>query len=597
MKISAEKLSSFVGDVRPIWIEDGTDLKWNKRIAWKLSGDAVTMEKFGGYDHGCFYYGVLVTFVKEGAATVTATYEGVEYKCEITSRARRDFSGMENNFYKGDTHAHSQEEHDHDTVCFNRESSPAEYIEAIDKEALREFAPITDHASTIDDEFFFRGFMETERRMGKTYPIIFPGSESEIAYTEYDRYNNIHRLSGELVTLNAKRCCYSKTYEEFFYTMGENPYAIGVFAHPHVIGGSTRGVWNYRPRTNPYNDKLKKLIKYVEVLGAPSGRENTLHEYVYSEALDAGYRVSSTCGSDQHNNWDFNAYPGAVVIMAPEKSREAFLDALLNLRAYATESGNIKLRYFVNGKEAPCDLEEATKYHFEVKIDYFYEDKMTRPVRLEVISDGGKTIKTIENGNFENIEFDIESDTARWFYIRLVDSYTYRTFSVPVFTGREITPHIIDDLKPIDKSKFKITDEKGRDASVLINDDISTEWQADGTSATLTIDIGEEKTVRGLGNYSVGLLRPYSGDIRRLMAEQEAVFPVDYRIYSSLDGVNFDLWDEGVFRTFSGEEILKFEPRTTKFVKIELLSTTGTRLGRSPYNEIPMKISEFTLFE
>ena len=98
MKISAEKLSSFVGDVRPIWIEDGTDLKWNKRIAWNLSGDAVAMEKFGGYDHGCFYYGVLVTFVKEGSATITATYDGVEYKCEITSRARRDFSGMENNF-------------------------------------------------------------------------------------------------------------------------------------------------------------------------------------------------------------------------------------------------------------------------------------------------------------------------------------------------------------------------------------------------------------------------------------------------------------------------------------------------------------------
>ena len=81
------------------------------------------------------------------------------------------------------------------------------------------------------------------------------------------------------------------------------------------------------------------------------------------------------------------------------------------------------------------------------------------------------------------------------------------------------------------------------------------------------------------------------------MAKLEAIFPVAYRIHTGLDGVNYELCDEGVFRTFSGEEIVKFEPRVAKFVKIELLDTTGSRLGRAPYDKIPMKLAELTLFK
>ena len=81
------------------------------------------------------------------------------------------------------------------------------------------------------------------------------------------------------------------------------------------------------------------------------------------------------------------------------------------------------------------------------------------------------------------------------------------------------------------------------------------------------------------------------------MAKMEAAFPVDYRISTSTDGKNYTLADEGIFRTFSGEEIVKFEPRKARLVKLELLSTVGSRLGRAPYDKIPMKLAELTLFE
>ena len=596
IKISRTEIESFVGDVAPLWLVSEENLKF-ERIRWSSDGDAVKVKSFVGCYHGAFSYGVLITFMKPGEATVTATYNEEIYTCSVRSRARRDFSGEKMNFYKGDLHTHTSREHVHDKFIARTEALYPDYLDYIKKENLRDLAVITDHSETIDHENFFRGFTAYDEMREDMEPIVYPGCESEIQYVEPDRFGRLHRRSGELITLNANKFCQANTYEEFLAAYTDSPFAIGIFPHPHIQGVSTRGVWDYRPRLN--NSKaMRDLMKYVEVLGNPR-KENMLHEYVYSEALDAGYRVSTTCSSDFHSDWNFNAYPGATIIMAPEKTREAFTDSLLNLRAYACESGNIKLTYSVNGLTAPCDLPLADSYHFKVEIDYFEENKGTRPIRCDVISDGGVTVKSLKDVNFESFEFDVESSTARWFYLRFVDSNTKRTFSCPVFTGREVIPYEIDDLKPINNKNFKITDADGSDASALIDGDTLTEWQGVGTSCSLTLDVGCVRRVSALGNYAVALTpKPSTPEtVGRVHGENEAVFPADYVISASVDGVNFEKCAEGVFRTFAGEEIVRFEPREARYVRLDVLSTTGVRLGREAYVNIPVKIAEISLFE
>ena len=71
VKISAETLKSYVGDVRPIWLE-GEGINKKSPIKWRVEGNALKLKSFRGSDHGCFSYGVLVTFVTEGEATVVA---------------------------------------------------------------------------------------------------------------------------------------------------------------------------------------------------------------------------------------------------------------------------------------------------------------------------------------------------------------------------------------------------------------------------------------------------------------------------------------------------------------------------------------------
>ena len=596
IRISRTEIESFVGDVAPLWLVSEENLKF-ARIVWSSTGDAVKVKKFSGCYHGAFGYGVLLTFMEPGEAVVTATCRDETYTCLVRSKARRDYSGEKMNFYKGDLHSHTSKEHVHDKFIARTEALYPDYLEYIKKENLRDLAVITDHSETIDHENFFRGFTAYDEMREDMEPIVYPGCESEIQYVEPDRFGRLHRRSGELITLNANNFSQSNTYEEFLTAYTDSPFVIGIFPHPHIIGVSTKGVWDYRPRLN--NSKaMRDLIKYVEVLGNPR-KENMLHEYVYSEALDGGYRVSTTCSSDFHSAWDFNAYPGATVIMAPEKTREAFTDSLLNLRAYACESGNIKLTYSVNGLTAPCDLPLADKYHFKVEIDYFEENKSTRPVRCDVISDGGVTVKSFEDVNFESFEFDVESSTARWFYLRFVDSNTKRTFSCPVFTGREVIPYKIDDLVPIDYKTLKITDADGSDASALVDGDTLTVWRGTAPRCSLTIDMGCVRKVSALGNYGVSIVPPPSTPetVGRVQGELEAGFPTEYVISASVDGVNFEKCAEGVFRTFTGEEIVRFAPREARYVRLDVLSTTGSRLGREAYVNIPVNIAELSLFE
>lgn len=595
-KISHERIESFIGDVRPLWIESAKKFDRYK-IKWRCEGDAVILRRFSGSGHSTFDYGILITFVKEGKSRIIADCDGELLECLVTSRKRRDFASDSPNFYCGDFHSHTSGEHSHDLFMELGKSVITNYLNYIKDENLRDVAVISDHSDTTNLKMFFEGFKQYEQMKDEMGPLVYAGCENEIMYTEQDRYGREHRRSGELVTVNATSFCQANTYEEFLYAFKNSPYAIGIFAHPHIVGFSTAGVWDYRPRLN--NSKaLRDLIKYVEVLGNPN-KQNMIHEYVYSEALDAGYRVSPLCSSDKHHTWDFTSYPGSTFVMAPEKSREAITDALLNLRAYACESGNIKLTYKVNGLMAPADIPLTNKYHFEVNIDYFYDDPATHPIVCEVISNGGVAVKTIENESFEHFEFDIESDEARWFYLRFVDSNTRRTFSPPVFCGRKVIPYVIDDLKPIDKKLFKIEDVKfGTDASALIDDNTFSDWTSKDTTCELLIDMGEERSVSGLGNYSVSL-KAVAGmsNLGEVLANAEAIFPLDYVISTSLDGKSFEVAAEGIFRTFAGEEIVRFAKRNARYVKLSVFSTTGKRLGREPYDKNPLKIAELSLFE
>ena len=47
----------------------------------------------------------------------------------------------------------------------------------------------------------------------------------------------------------------------------------------------------------------------------------------------------------------------------------------------------------------------------------------------------------------------------------------------------------------------------------------------------------------------------------------------------------------------AGEEIVRFEPTDARFIRLKVLSTTGSHLGRGKLATLPARLSGITLFK
>lgn len=609
IKLDKEVIDSFVGNVVPLRLL-GVEKFGLDPIIWHLSGEGVKMRTFtpdtpstGWYgDVVPFTDGVLLTLCNPGKACVTAVFEGKEYTCQIRVRQMKKASSDDDmNFYVGDMHIHTS------NACskpngreffanHRQEGACSETLSMMHDEGRLDTTVVSDHACFVNRKEFFRGFLDAEDICGDEL-IVFAGAESEIVQTERDRFGIPRINSGEIVTHNADQWAGVRCYDDFLRILGSCPYAFCTLAHPNFFSIRTRGQGSFSLRRNN-TPRFQRLLRYVEMGDGTDRGGNLIHENMFTEALDNGFRVSTTCSSDSHSLvWGYERIPGKTIVMAPEKSREAFLDAFLSCRAYASSTGNVKVRYSVNGHHAPTTLPWGTKYRFHVEISYFYQDPTTEIVGAELISDGGVPVMELAPENFSNFDFEYESDKASWFFLRLWDRQGRRTWSVPIWTGREPALPDTSRYEPLEKTGFTVVEEKsGKDASVLVNDDPFSPWRSDGETASLLMDMQEKKDIRGLGVYPRSLYGPHIQETGKAPNQFLAEFPFRYVISTSADGESFRKMAEGVFRSCSEEEIVPFVRHDARFIRLEILSTVGKNCKRPEFAHAKIAIAELTPF-
>lgn len=340
---------------------------------------------------------------------------------------------------------------------------------------------------------------------------------------------------------------------------------------------------------------MKKIIRGIELGNGEDRKENLLHEYAYSAALDAGFKVSPTCSSDSHGpTWGYHVMPGKTIILAPEKSREAFHAALLANRFYACESGNVKLHFTVNGRTAPTTLALTDRYQFHIELDYFKPDPATRPVFCQVISDYGRTVyQTDITGNA--IDFTVVSGTARYFYLRLIDSEGRKTWSMPVWCSREFDNYKEMPLVPLDSSNFVAT-ASGQDASAVIDGDPFHSWFSEEATPTVIIDMGEVQEISGFGYYPHIVLRSKDKGPQWTTSMETSGLVAEYRLSSSADGIQYSLIDEITCQTLGCENIVTFPAHRARYVKMEVLSNIGVNSFLEAYAKSTTVIGNLTLF-
>lgn len=606
VSLSKTELCSYQGDVLPLYLCDGDADLSHADITWSCTGDAVQIRTFAQDPLSPFTHGVLVTLCKVGEGAITATYQGKAYACRVSARERKTAKAEDTlHFWRGDLHTHTASTHTPAKFAAQPHIQAA-CIAALGTDEQLDFGILSDHASVMRRRGFFDAFVELYKD-DPAGTVIFPGSESEVTVLENDRLGLPHKHSGEIVILGAENCSSAKSWEEFEHDLSPSALPVGIFAHPFVLGVGQNSLWSF-PFSKINTPHLRSLMRGIEMGGGSQSGGSLLFEYAYFAALDAGFSVSPTCGSDTHGPvWGFDAMKGKTILMASEKSREAFHDALLAGRFYASESGNVKLTYTVNGERAPVTLAPTDTYCFRVKLDLFDDRPDTMPTHLAVISDHGETVYECSDFASE-FEFTLHSDTARYFYLRLWDENGRKTWSPPVWTGRAFDAPRTDEkpIIPLNGCDFTAAEvQSGADAAAVLDGDPHTAFESELPVTSILINMKKERQICAVGYWARRFTKDWiketsvdwKAEIGGRMLDITKRYVTAYEILTSTDGVHFTLVKKGTIRAFGDEAILHIPPHGARFLRFDVTSTVGKSSGIPALANAPAAIGELTVFE
>ncbi len=442
-RLSKRQIKTFAGDVVSLRLISQEDIS-RADIRWTTTDpDIVSIRTFRGNDDDSFSDGVLLTMLSEGNCDITAELDGSTFSCPVTVRIMNTAYPSEKfEYFFGDFHAHTSLIHTKKEFLERDKHHPSDVLCQVKQEGFFDTYVISDHSALMNNREFFNVFLACEAVDDPDF-IPFAGAESDISILEKDAYGRIHKNSVEIVTFNSADYAFCSSWDEFSHKTSQNPLAVASFAHPRILGYDKPGIWNFSLKEKTTLEMLDRF-RMIEMGDGTDHEQTLIHELMYSVALDCGYKVAPISTSDRHcPPWGSTSARGKTIILAPEKSREMFLDAILNARLYATENGNVKLWYTVNGYMPSQTLPLTDTYDFKVRISHFtppLESEKTSV--LEVISDYGEVVYCQELTPSKNIsiDFTVNSDRARYFFLRLHSTGGDRTWSSAIWTGREFDP-------------------------------------------------------------------------------------------------------------------------------------------------------------
>ena len=591
--LSHKTINSYCGNVVPLRLVSEYDIS-GENIIWKCDGECVTVKDFSKENEWAFNDGILLTLTKPGNALVECIYNNQTYTCTVNVRERKTTQNCEKfNVYPADLHIHTSNNHNHGTFPYRDNELASDCVKTTYESGVLECSVLTDHAGVSNARDFFKCFIADEE-VAHDGLIIFPGAESEVSVVGKDRYGTDVRYSGEIVTINATGFSNSHSWEEFYNDLSGSQFAIASLAHPLVAGWSTSGIWNFQLYKNSRNPEFRRLVRLTEVGRGDYSITSMLYHYAYSQALDAGLKVSPCSTSDSHGS--YQPCVGKTFIVSPEKSKEMFYDAIVNNRVYACDSGVVKFMFTVNDVIMGQTLSATDTYKFHVEASLLKDEPESKPIKCTIVSDYGNKIYTCAFN--ESVDFEIKSDTARYFYVMLSDSCGKKVWSSPIWTGRKFDDFsYMEELNVIDKADFTAWEESSKkDASVLVNDNPSEIWSAESKTASVIIDMGIEKAISAVGHIAPAVNRAEAAKNNVDLSKIVTMYASLCRISVSTDNISYKEVFEGYVRSFGGEEILYFNETNARYVKFEVLSTVGADTEREDLKDAFLQIAELSIF-
>ena len=314
-------------------------------------------------------------------------------------------------FYYGIPHCHSN-------YSTGRET-PTELYEYAAKCGL-DYLFITDHNDFLNNKSSkdgsstkWQSLISICNKFKKSHDDFLPVVGFECKTQSYGDFNVINSKNFFTGTLKDLRL--------LTLWMINNPTAFISINHPH------KNIMDI-----PYDPIFNNIITSIEVCNGNPSAKITYHEKYFFQLLDCGWKLGAINGQDNHRV-NFDESDNLTVYIGNELSKEALIDAFRMHRTYSTESRFLRLYFTINNNFMGESIVTNNK---KLKFLIFAEDVKYRIKDIEIITNGGKLIKSINNINLNSIKYlyeHIPAENESWYVIKVYQSNGKIAITSPIF--------------------------------------------------------------------------------------------------------------------------------------------------------------------
>lgn len=310
--------------------------------------------------------------------------------------------------------------------------------------------------------------------------------------------------------------------QQYYNVLKQYPDSISQFNHPGTTFGDFNDFADYDPQ-------IDKQISLIEVGNGEGAVRSNLYfpsyEY-YWKALDKGWHLSPTNNQDNHlGNWG-DSNTARTVILADSLTRDNIYDAMKNMRTYATEDNDLRIKYTLNGNVMGTILNQ-TPADVDIKVDLEDPDNEALGT-VSVISDGGKVVesKTLTDSK-DSLEFNLSPDNS-YYYIRVDEADKDIAVTAPVWI-KDVDKAGISNTAgntalPMKGEKFTVTTNLFNNESVPMNIK-SLEYSIDGNVINTAPALDPVNSL-GTSSYSFDYIPDTAGK-----------FTIDVRLIAIINGM------------------------------------------------------------
>ncbi|MBE6054099.1 MAG: histidinol phosphatase [Clostridium sartagoforme] len=302
--------------------------------------------------------------------------------------------------------------------------SPIEAYENAYKIGLN-FMFLSDHNSSLSEEVSirenkyskFQGNRIYAARVRKKYSDFIPLVGFNCDTTSY---GNISIINSNNFFANS-----IKEFKILTLWMLNNIDAFITISHP-----------NKNIKLLPYNEVLNKLVTSVEVNIKDFENKIMKHDKYYFSLLDLGWRLGAISNQD-NQTLSFNEPENLTVCICNTLSTTSIISSFRERRTYSTESRFLKFHFTVNDGFMG---EEIILFSSKIRFMIFAEDLKYKIKEIQIISNNGKIIRTIENINLNSIKYLYEhkiENNETWYLIKIIQDNNKVALSSPVFIKKD----------------------------------------------------------------------------------------------------------------------------------------------------------------